>query len=557
MRKTILFALFAVLMSCSQVAENGADAYIDGAIITVTLPNTRTSLGEKVGDNYPVYWSEEDRIVVNGVASISTAVDRDRRCATFNFAADLGSYPYNITYPYCADSSCDGVRPTVVFAAEQHFVEGSFGDGYAPMCGYSERSGSVTMAHLAGVLRFAVKGTQKLTKIEVVAADNIALAGEFDVDCQSATIAPIEGKVSNRVTYTVDQQLSSSEAKVFHIVVPTGNFGACNVVLTDSDGVQMTLKWSATSVKQGVVREFKTIAFQPGTILELEGLPVEEGDLVILPIDPNQDADSLAFVSAVRTQLKLQNAKGYVVSKRIFGAPQTISVVTLSPSEFRAKPVLSPTVTEVSKVGSEYGADFAINGCYWVVSTGKVVSYIKIDGEEFIPTTSQSCYPRVNGLLYMYDYGIEVVQSYDYLGYPGLTECCDNIIACGPVLIDDGKCVSYKHITESTEESLQSKIPFFVLRHPRTIIGRNDNGDIFLVVVDGRAEDKAEGMSIEEITKLCCWLGLTDAMNLDGGGSSTMWSRELGVVNHPCDNKKFDHEGERKVLNTIIFNSNK
>ena len=554
MKKFIFFALLAVLMSCSQDAERGADAYIDGEIVTIARPNTRTSLGGKVGDTYPVYWSEADRIVVNGVASTSIAVDGDRRCATFGFDTALGTYPYNITYPYSADSSCEKGRSTVVFATEQHYVEGTFGDGYAPMCGYSERSGSVTMAHLAGVLRIAVKGTQMLTKIEVVAADDVALAGEFDVDCRNATIAPIEEKVNNKVTYVANQQLSSS-ATTFHIVVPSGNLGACRVVLTDSDGVQMALKWSATSVKAGVVREFRTIVFQPGTILELEGLPTEEGDLVILPIDPNQDADSLAFVSAIRTRLKLERGEGYVVSKRIFGAPQTISVVTLSPSEFRAKPVLSPTVTEVSKVGSEYGADFAINGCYWVVSTGKVVSYIKIDGEEVIPTSSQSCYPRVNGLLYMYDYGIEVVQSYDYLGYPGLTECCDNIIACGPVLIDDGKCVSYKHITESTEESLQSKIPFFVLRHPRTIIGRNDNGDIFLVVVDGRAEDKAEGMSIEEITKLCRWLGLTDAMNLDGGGSSTMWSRELGVVNHPCDNKKFDHEGERKVLNTIIFNS--
>ncbi len=554
MKKFIFFALLAVLMSCSRDTERGADAYIDGETVTIALPNTRTSLGGKVGDTYPVYWSEADRIVVNGVASTSIAVDGDRRCATFGFDTALGSYPYNITYPYSADSSCEKGRSTVVFAAEQHFVERTFGDGYAPMCGYSERSGSVTMAHLAGVLRIAVKGTQMLNKIEVVAADDVALAGEFDVDCRNATIAPIEEKVNNKITYVANQQLSSS-ATTFHIVVPSGNLGACRVVLTDSDGVQMALKWSATSVKAGVVREFRTIVFQPGTILELEGLPTEEGDLVILPIDPNQDADSLAFVSAIRTRLKLERGEGYVVSKRIFGAPQTISVVTLSPSEFRAKPVLSPTVTEVSKVGSEYGADFAINGCYWVVSTGKVVSYIKIDGEEVIPTSSQSCYPRVNGLLYMYDYGIEVVQSYDYLGYPGLTECCDNIIACGPVLIDDGKCVSYKHITESTEESLQSKIPFFVLRHPRTIIGRNDNGDIFLVVVDGRAEGNAEGMSIEEITKLCRWLGLTDAMNLDGGGSSTMWSRELGVVNHPCDNKKFDHEGERKVLNTIIFNS--
>ena len=555
MKKIVFFALLAMLMSCSRVVDNGVDVYIEGSTITLGLPDTRTSLGEKVGDTYPVYWSEGDRVVVNGEASTSMVMGSDKRFATFNFANLIDSYPYNITYPYTEESLCAKDRPTVVFAAEQNYVKNTFGDGYAPMCGYCEGKGRVTLKHLAGVLRFAIKGVQRLTKIEVVAADNIALAGEFDVDCQCATITPIDGEVSNRITYVANRQLSASESTIFHIVVPAGELGVCNVVLTDDSGTQMTLKWVAKRVEQGVVREFRAIAFQPGTVAELEGLPCEDDDLVILPVDPNQDPDSLAFVSANRTYLKLQNAKGFVVSRHIFGVPQTISVITLSSSEYKVKPILPPSVTEVSKVGSENGADFAINGCYWVVSTGRANSYIKIDGEVIYSSASQGQYPRVNGLLYMYDHGIDIVQSYDYPNYPGLTEYCDNIIACGPVLIDNGKSVSYKHITESTEESIQDKIPFFVLRHPRTIIGRNDNGEIFLIVVDGRAEGNAEGMSIEEITKLSRWLGLTEAMNLDGGGSSTLWSRELGVVNHPCDNKKFDHEGERKVLNTIIFNA--
>lgn len=553
MKKTIFLALLAMLMSCSQVVENGADAYIEGSTITLGLPDTRTSLGDKVGGIYPVYWSEDDKIVVNGEVSTSMVIGGDERFATFNFANAIDFYPLNITYPYTEKSSYTKDRPTVVFASEQNFVKATFGEGYAPMCGYCEEKGNTTLAHLAGILRFAIKGMQTLAKIEVVAAEDVALAGGFEVDCQNATITPIEDEVINKITYVVNRQLSVSESTIFHIVAPAGELGLCNVVLTDSDGTQMTLKWAAKRVEPGVVREFRTIVFQPGTIAELDALPSESDDLVILPIDPNQDQDSIAFVSANRTYLKLQNARGYVVSKRIFGVPQTISVITLSSSEFRAKPVLPPSVTEVSKVGSEYGADFAINGCYWVVSTGKANSYIKIDGEILYSSASQAQYPRVNGLLCMYDHGIEIVQSYDYPDYPGLTEYCDNIIACGPVLIDDGKCVSYKHITESTDAGIQDKIPFFVLRHPRTIIGRNDNGEIYLIVVDGRAEGNAEGMSIEEITKLSRWLGLTDAMNLDGGGSSTLWSRELGVVNHPCDNKRFDHEGERKVLNTIIF----
>ena len=292
MKKTILFALLAMLVSCSQVVESGADHHIDGTAITLGLPDTRTLLGEKVGGTYPVYWSEDDRVVVNGVASTSIEIGSDRRWATFNFTNAPDTFPYNITYPYTSNSLCAKGNSTVVFAAEQHFIEGTFGEGYAPMCGYCEGRGSATLTHLAGVMRLAIKGTQTLAKIEVVAAENVALAGEFEVDCQNATITPIGGKVGDRITYIANQQLSASESKIFYIVLPAGELGLCNVVLTDGDGTQMTLRWRANGVKQGVIREFRTIVFQPGTMAELEGLPSEEDDLVILPIDPHQDPDS-------------------------------------------------------------------------------------------------------------------------------------------------------------------------------------------------------------------------------------------------------------------------
>ena len=41
--------------------------------------------------------------------------------------------------------------------------------------------------------------------------------------------------------------------------------------------------------------------------------------------------------------------------------------------------------------------------------------------------------------------------------------------------------------------------------------------------------------------------------NLDGGGSSTLWIKESGVLNHPSDNGKFDNKGERRVANSIII----
>ena len=91
---------------------------------------------------------------------------------------------------------------------------------------------------------------------------------------------------------------------------------------------------------------------------------------------------------------------------------------------------------------------------------------------------------------------------------------------------------------------------FSETRHPRSAIALTKEGDIMLVAVDGRAEGHADGMSIAELAYLLRILKAHCALNLDGGGSTTLWVNGQ-VVNHPSDNKKFDNKGERKVHNII------
>ena len=72
-------------------------------------------------------------------------------------------------------------------------------------------------------------------------------------------------------------------------------------------------------------------------------------------------------------------------------------------------------------------------------------------------------------------------------------------------------------------------------RHPRTILGLSrDRHTLYLAVVDGRSS-RSIGMSCGEEAALMRGLGAYDAINLDGGGSSTMWIRGQGVVNVPSD----------------------
>jgi len=92
-------------------------------------------------------------------------------------------------------------------------------------------------------------------------------------------------------------------------------------------------------------------------------------------------------------------------------------------------------------------------------------------------------------------------------------------------------------------------------KHPRSCVGVINGHKLVLVTLDGRTAE-AHGMSLTELADLMKSLKCKDALNLDGGGSTTMWIRDKpfnGVVNMPCDNKKFDHEGERAVSDILII----
>src|SRR6185503_5497574 len=82
---------------------------------------------------------------------------------------------------------------------------------------------------------------------------------------------------------------------------------------------------------------------------------------------------------------------------------------------------------------------------------------------------------------------------------------------------------------------------FVAGRQPRTLAGVRADGTLLLVTVDGRLPGWSVGMTLPEAARLMRSLGAREAMNLDGGGSSTMVVRGE-VVNRPSD-----RTGERPV----------
>jgi exopolysaccharide biosynthesis protein len=107
-----------------------------------------------------------------------------------------------------------------------------------------------------------------------------------------------------------------------------------------------------------------------------------------------------------------------------------------------------------------------------------------------------------------------------------------------PQLIKEGKI-------EITWEQEKASKSFYETKHPRTAVAKLKDGKFLMITVDGRSEESG-GIGLEDLAKLLLEFGGTDAMNLDGGGSTTMFL-DGKVVNHPSDK-----EGERKVGDAIL-----
>jgi len=185
----------------------------------------------------------------------------------------------------------------------------------------------------------------------------------------------------------------------------------------------------------------------------------------------------------------------------------------------------------------------AVNAGFFNIKEGGSVTYIRTDGK--IQSDTAKKWRRntnMNGSILINTKGeLFIEENHTNKWYDDHTMFPD-VLLTGPLLLKE------KHKTVLPKTSLVT------LRHPRTAIGARGRNRILLITVDGRTES-ASGMTLGELSDLMVSLKCRDAVNLDGGGSTTMWIRNEpygGIVNMPCDNKKFDHEGARAVSDIII-----
>lgn len=242
-----------------------------------------------------------------------------------------------------------------------------------------------------------------------------------------------------------------------------------------------------------------------------------------------------------------------------FDSQQSVNVLSLDldSKEYELDFVVLDEGDSLSSVALQHQAVAGLNAAYeWDAS------FIKADGKVYSEITIPSDHLRYwkhegaisyNGRTVKIGYG----DKSSYLNNP-----MSDLFSSSPMLIDDYKPVGETFVGDVSNLKLEDLgyedyRRHQGVRHPRTAVALTNSNKLLLITIDGRSTHAA-GMSAKEVTEfLTEYFNPRYALNMDGGGSTTLYIKDSGVsqtdvVNYPTDNGRFDHYGQRRVGTHIL-----
>lgn len=206
------------------------------------------------------------------------------------------------------------------------------------------------------------------------------------------------------------------------------------------------------------------------------------------------------------------------------------------------------SLIKTSSFAKQSNALAAINGGFFDMKAGGSVSFLVSDGtviHENQPNILSVDNEMGANALVIYENGKSEILPTEGANRIPMLKNVEDALVTGPLLLNNSQI-----------NNLQKR-PFNDLKHPRSAICLGKK-EIWLIAVDGRHKE-ATGLSLNELSQFLLSCDCKNAINLDGGGSTTLFLKTgklNGIVNHPSDNKKFDKEGERPVANILFLRKN-
>ncbi|MBR1632670.1 MAG: hypothetical protein IJ686_02845 [Bacteroidales bacterium] len=273
------FSLLLSLSSCewSEPGQEEGGTEKDPVPVTLTLSSTvqsRTVLGDLVDGVYRVFWSNGDRICVNGVKSDALYGLADST-VNASFTIKGVTPPYSVVYP---SINCDAISESGVadisIPVSQKYTAGSFPEGSAMLYGNTE-SESASLKNLCGVVKIPVTAyrASKLKSVELISKSvSDPLAGKFNLNTRTGELAAVSGTSTLLLSLPVEGvDLAPGDTVSLMMAVHSGEYASgFNIRLTDTQDRTMIVEWTeSTAVEAGVIAGLPAIEFDPSTALEI------------------------------------------------------------------------------------------------------------------------------------------------------------------------------------------------------------------------------------------------------------------------------------------------
>jgi exopolysaccharide biosynthesis protein len=210
----------------------------------------------------------------------------------------------------------------------------------------------------------------------------------------------------------------------------------------------------------------------------------------------------------------------------LFDSPQSVFIIEIdtAKADVNYYTGMPETLAVTSSQAALQNAIVAINGSYFNMQEGYSRHFVKIDSKVLAHTEEKEFSTRATGVITITRNQVDI-STWNKAKEDQNAGNAQYAVTSGPLVLDEG------------ENMPMWDNSFVNARHPRSFAAFS-KGCLLLVAVDGRAPERAAGMSLIEIRIFARELGCTDVINLDGGGSTTLYvkgEKNNGVVNIPSD----------------------
>lgn len=266
---TLLMASCGLQEPASGPRPDGESTTISAALATV---QSKTWLDYASGGSpLKVYWSDGDKLNVNGQTSLPLSIGAGEEVVQADFLLSNLQAPYRAVYPSSAvteDAYDANGSIAIQLPAVQKYHPTSFANGAAVMYGYSDTEDGMTLRNLCAVVRVNVKGSDDYVVAAklVSSSDQAPLCGDFRLTPADGTLQSVKG--NSTIVLQMDKVAMNAEAGTdFFFAIPAGDYseGLSFYFKRESDAMTMQNIWRPDpdqTLEAGTIYSFNNIDFK-------------------------------------------------------------------------------------------------------------------------------------------------------------------------------------------------------------------------------------------------------------------------------------------------------